>query len=364
VKKEVGVKMRSFFTLVVLFVALAFEPVFNSYPTHAATTWVVDTLSDVLHVNCSPGMCSLRDAIAFAANGDTITFSVTGIIRLDHGTLTLNKDLTISGPGAGNLSIDGVGYYQVFKIPVGKNAILSNLTITHGTSINGGGIYNEGVLVLNQCTISDHTATGDGGGLYNKGTATVSRSTLSGNHASYGGGIKNEGGVLSVTNSTFTGNVAGNRGGGIDSGSNSTLEVTNSTFRDNSATTGGGIGNPSSVSTAKNVLMAGNGGWNCNGQFANGSTHNLTTDNTCSPGFTQVLPEQLPLGNLEGNPAYLPLMPGSAAIDTGTNDGCPALDEPGMPRPQDGNHDGVAVCDVGAYEAMPVTLYVPLVICN
>jgi hypothetical protein len=357
-------KVRSFFTFSILLVALAFEPLFNSYSTHAATTWVVDTLSDVLHVNCNPGMCSLRDAIAFAANNDTITFSVTGIIRLNHGTLTLNKDLTISGPGAGNLSIDGLGYYQAFNIPVGKTVILLNLTITHGTSVNGGGIYNEGNLTINQCTVSDHTATGDGGGLYNKGTVTVSRSTFSGNHASNGGGIKNEGGVLSVTNSTFTGNVAGIRGGGIDSSSNSTLAVTNSTFRDNSATTGGGISNPSSVSTAKNVLMAGNGGWNCNGQFANGSTHNLTTDATCSPGFAQVLPAQLALGVLMGNPAYFPLRLGSAAIDTGTNDGCPALDEPGMPRPQDGDHDGAAVCDVGAFEAMPYAIYLPLLMHN
>ena len=171
------------------------------------------------------------------------------------------------------------------------------------------------------------------------------------------GASENQGGVLRVTNSTFTGNVADNRGGGIDSGSNSTLDVTNSTFRDNSATDGRGIANPSSVTTARNVLMAGNDGWNCNGQFANGSTNNLSTDAYCSPGFTQVLPEQLALGVLTGKPAYLPLNVGSVAIDTGTNDGCPAFDEPGKSRPQDGDDDGVAVCDVGAYEAWPVNYF-------
>jgi CSLREA domain-containing protein len=363
-------KMLRFFTLGMLLVAWALEPALSLHPALAATTWVVNTLSDVAAGDCSHGSCSLRDAIAFAMSGDTITFSVTGTIYLNHGGLTIDKNLTISGPGAASLTITGVGLYQVFHISVGKSVTLSGLTITFGRNSNGGGIYNEGVLVLNQCTISDHTATEEGGGLYNKGTATVNRSTFIDNHATnYGGGIKNEGGALSITNSTFTLNGANSRGGAIDNDSNSSLAVMNCTFKGNGAIIGGGIGDLSGVSTVKNVLMAGNGGGNCNGQFAVSSTHNLSTDDTCSPGFTQVLLEDLALGDLSSNPVYFPLNLGSSAIDTGTNDGCPAHDEQGKHRPLDGDGDSLAVCDVGAYEAWPINffenaVYLPLVLWN
>ena len=49
------------------------------------------------------GPGSLRNAIAEASGGGTITFapSVTGIITLTNGELAIGGNLTINGPGAG-----------------------------------------------------------------------------------------------------------------------------------------------------------------------------------------------------------------------------------------------------------------------
>ena len=49
------------------------------------------------------GAGSLRQAISDASSGDTITFSVTGDI-----TLTIDKNLIITGPGSGDLTISGI----------------------------------------------------------------------------------------------------------------------------------------------------------------------------------------------------------------------------------------------------------------
>ncbi len=51
------------------------------------------------------GPGSLREAIALANDGDRIEFAVTGTIALTSGQLTIDKDLTIHGPGADVLRI-------------------------------------------------------------------------------------------------------------------------------------------------------------------------------------------------------------------------------------------------------------------
>ena len=191
------------------------------------------------------GAGSLRQAIADASSGDTITFSLPAgsVISLTSGTLSINKNLTINGPGANQLTITRAdsesGIFVIFRI-AGGNVTLSGVTITNGSSktcgtgTGGGIVITGGTLTLANSTISGNTA-GDqwrgnlqqwqhgehhqqhnlgqlrrvqGGGIYSDSSSTVNiiNSTISGNSAVYyGGGILNDG-SLTVTNSTIAGN--------------------------------------------------------------------------------------------------------------------------------------------------------------
>src|SRR5882757_1385246 len=84
---------------------------FETLETRRVLSITVDTLVDENNgVGVGAGT-SLREAIAAAAAGDTIDFSVTGTINLSVGAsnstkqLTINKNLTINGPGASLLTI-------------------------------------------------------------------------------------------------------------------------------------------------------------------------------------------------------------------------------------------------------------------
>src|SRR5881398_3123150 len=86
----------------------------------AATTITVQDAGDgaANAANCPGASCRLRDALAAAnaAGGDTIDFSVTGTITLTSGELLVDKSVTISGPGADMLAVDGNNASRVFYI--------------------------------------------------------------------------------------------------------------------------------------------------------------------------------------------------------------------------------------------------------
>lgn len=85
----------------------------------------------VTNINDS-GAGSLRDTLASAASGDTIAFApgVTGSIPL-LSTLTIAQSVTIKGPGAANLTLDGQSTVAVMAITAGTVSI-SEVTIANG----------------------------------------------------------------------------------------------------------------------------------------------------------------------------------------------------------------------------------------
>jgi hypothetical protein len=224
------------------------------------------------------GPGSLRDALAAASDGDTIDATgVSGTILLTSGELEIIHGVTINGPGANNLAVDGNGTDRVFYINP-KTVSIDGLTIGNGASDFGGGIYNfEATLTVSNCIISGNSGGGIsnffgtltvsnctisnnffGSGIYFDGTyvtLTVSNSIISGNSADYGGGISSSRGLIVVSNSTISGNSA-NYGGGISNSAG--LTVSNSTISGNSASYGGGIYNVGGRVTISNSTLSGN----------------------------------------------------------------------------------------------------------
>jgi hypothetical protein len=227
----------------------------------------VDTLIDELDGSIVDGDISLRDAIAAAPPGETIGFdgaltsSGSATIQLTD-QLTVDKDLTISGPGSHLLTLRSTS--RKFNIDDGTAADISvaifGMTLTGGNLLGvGAGIRNAEDLILADSTVTGNVTSSrtffrytyvyDGGGIWNSGDLTIVRSTISNNSASQdGGGIANTG-MLTITDSSITGNVAralqgyrsiGFGGGGIFCTSYSTVTVTNSTISGNSTLRGGG----------------------------------------------------------------------------------------------------------------------------
>ncbi|MBN1178550.1 MAG: hypothetical protein JXD18_05025 [Anaerolineae bacterium] len=80
------------------------------------------------------------------------------------------------------------------------------------------------------------------------------------------------------------------------------------------------------------------------------------------PSDHNLLADPQLVGPLAGAAYGMRLGAGSPAIDAADEAACPPVDVTGNPRPVDGDGDGSAVCDMGAYEYRPPSawLYLPL----
>jgi hypothetical protein len=257
------------------------------------------------------GAGSLRQALTDALDGDTINFAVTGTIGLTSGELLVNNSVTISGPGAGSLTVDGNANSRVFHIGSDKTVSIFGLTITDGNASGnypddrGAGIYNDhATLTLSNCTISGNSAAGIGGGTYNDNAIlTLNNCAIASNSAGFGSGIFNDGfagsATLQINNSTISSNAAINNGGGIyndgSQGGNASLTISSSTLGANSARYGGcilndGFDSGSAVLTISNSTLNGNSADNSGGGVFN-------------YGFTGSAALQLGNSTLSGNSA-------------------------------------------------------------
>ncbi len=273
------------------------------------------------------GHISLRSAIMAAdarPNADTIivpagTFTLTlagaGENNDATGDLDITGNLTIKGKGASTI-VNGNNLDRVFDVLGGKVSI-SKLTVEGGLAAgDGGGILNEAGarLTLNSVQVMNNVAAGTpgtngvdgtggnpataggvggdalGGGIFNAGTLILNNCTLMGDQAKGGAGGKGGAGsgVLGVAgtaggvgqaaqaaNGADGGAGGSGSGGGIFNAAGASLTVAASTILNNSALGGaggaGGAGGQAEGGMGGSGVIIGSSGAGGNGVGGNGA---------------------------------------------------------------------------------------------
>jgi CSLREA domain-containing protein len=253
-----------------------------------ALDFAVDTTKDGVDANpgdmvcaAQDGTCTLRAAIQEA--NETIATDVVELRAKTYeltrrraasessaeGELNITNAAIIDGRGAGRTVIRQTVADRVLRTTVGSltGAQLRELTVTGGRVTRpgnqlGGGIYNEGVLILEDAAIRgnelvpDPAANSFGGGIHHQGgILIVSSSVVRGNlvhvetatGGGLGGGIMSAGGSLIVSDSKVVANTARQTGGPAGAGSGGGIatrgatQITRSTLARNTAEAGGAL---------------------------------------------------------------------------------------------------------------------------
>ncbi|WP_293394086.1 CSLREA domain-containing protein [Nevskia sp.] len=314
-----------------------------------------------------------------------------GGLRVNAGATLSLQSAAVSGSSVGS-SVEpafGGGIFNEGTLNIDASRIDGNGT-SAGDSYpsGGGGIYNKGSLTVRDARfisndVSNDDDAGLGGALYNKGAADIRRATFENNrtgHYGSGAAILNAGtGTLRLENSTLSDNTSftdtffyPGPAGAIENGDR--LDGPTASARLINVTIAGnndyGLINRARISIT-NSIIAGNGPVEDPDQAVVGKDENCLnegvgtqfsqtgllrgTDSGNCPSTLLVLNADsfvtlmypLALNNWQ-SPTFA-LRPGSIAVDAAVGS-CPSTDQRRVTRPRDGNGDGIAACDLGAYE--------------
>jgi fibronectin-binding autotransporter adhesin len=231
----------------------------------APATFVVTNLNDN-----GPG--SLREAIILAndrSGADVVIFKsgLTGQIDLATGEMLISDTLTIRGPGADKIAIDGQGVSRIFHVrnnDADAHLTVSGLTFQSGDASaddSGGAILSVESLAVRNCVFAGNDAARQGGAiavfqpLGDLIDVQIRQSSFFNNfNGLFGGGavsIEVEGNVV-VKQCVFNGNSSDTRDGALSISrvSGGLLLVEKCQFLGNRADEHGALGISSGTGTA------------------------------------------------------------------------------------------------------------------
>jgi hypothetical protein len=308
---------------------------------------------------------------------DTAGFGNGGGVRIENSSPTIRANIIVNNRGCA-----GIGIFVRFGSPmIDSNVISNNVQAGCGGGTGGGGI---GLLGTSAATIVGNLISGnvmtagDGGGIALNGSGPrIERNVISGNSAS-GLSPCASGGGISIVNESPT-SIAGNLivknsagcGGGIFwliPELATPPRIVSNTIADNGGREGSAIfadGFDGEVVVANNIIVAAAGqiAIEC-GNFNDSAPPTFTANDVFSAsglGYGGVCADQTGIrGNISADPFFADPAAGnyhlrteSLVIDAADGSILPALavDLDNHPRPVDGDADGVAASDVGAFEA-------------
>ncbi len=330
-----------------------------------------------------------------------------GVLLAGDGLVEDNR-ITANQLAGGRPSFLGAGIFVVQGEPtITRNIISGNRAEQTNPGAYGAQTYaiGGGIFVgfsarplITQNTLSGNTAKGRSGDAYSQGIGAgisvyageplptrIDANLIVDNTASdFSGGINVGTTTVGSSNSIITNNViAGNAAArGDATGLQSygggayfyyaNVVFTNNTVQGNSADIGGGLmlgyifpspSNPSTVNQVviTNNLIIRNAAQGGGGVYVEESPQTFAANDVFgnTPNQYQPLAQDRTgqSGNISAEPLFVNetlrdfhLQAGSPAIDRGVNQGAPPTDFDGVNRPIDGDADGVAVVDMGAFE--------------
>ena len=168
--------------IALLIAALGLAPSLLAPQAVRAATLTVNSTSDDTQTCATAGTLCLRNAIAQAASGDTITFGAAAFPAGTNTILTLNAtvavplSVTIQGPGSKQLTIQiAVNSLDVFNLPTAATGAepvtISGVTLSNGDSVIA-------VRAGRTLTVTNSTLANSLTGIYNFGMASVTNSAF------------------------------------------------------------------------------------------------------------------------------------------------------------------------------------------